>query len=253
MKKLTGVFLADLHMPNNINIQPVLNYIKDLNPDIVILGGDIIDGKGMFMAESLPASQIKMEWYERDSKLLDELLLSLRKVTGLHTKLVFLSGNHENRYFNIEKKYPDAFKNRFDFQSIVKKRFSNSVWVDYNTYDSYYKIGDCIFMHGRIYPQNHAKKYAENLNPYKVVYGHLHSYQAYTIHNAIPSTPARYAVNGGCLTKLAPEWKKGSPNMWLGGFVSFVSVDGETTPTAHLIDSKGRFFVGNKTYGEKIK
>jgi predicted phosphodiesterase len=178
---------------------------------------------------------------------LDDLLISIKNVVAKGTKLVFLSGNHENRYFNIEKKYPDAFKGRFDFQGVVKKRFPDAKWIDYNTYDSYYLIGDCVFMHGRIFPANHAKKYAENLNPYKVVYGHLHSYQAYTIHNSGPSKGSRYAINPGCLTTLAPEWKKGAPNTWTNGFLSFVSDGKTTTPTTHLIEN-GRFNVGNKIY-----
>lgn len=247
MAKIKGVFLSDLHMPEHINLDGVIAYIKDFQPNVVILGGDIIDGKDMFCAESLPASGIKMSWFERDNRLLDELLGRIRAVVPAKTKLIFLAGNHENRYCNIEARYPDAFKGRFNFKPTVAKHFSDYKWIDYNTYHSYYRIGDCVFMHGRIYPENHAKKYAQVLNPSKVVYGHLHSYQAFTIHNALPSTPPRYAINGGCLTKTSPEWKKGAPNMWLNGFVSFVSDNGVTVPTVHLIE-KGKFNVGATEY-----
>jgi len=247
MKKTTGVFLADSHMPDNINLDPVFEYIKDTKPNIVILGGDIIDAKNLYMVESMPASTFKMEWYTRDVELMSGLMRRLHDIVP-QAKVIFLAGNHENRYCNLARKYPDAFKGRFDFEGVIRKYYKEAIWIPYNTYDSYYKIGDCIFMHGRIYPQNHAKKYAENLNPFKVVYGHLHSFQAFTIHSAIPNMPAKYALNPGCLTTLAPEWKKGSPNMWVGGFASFISINGETTPTAHLLDSKGRFQVGNKLY-----
>lgn len=247
MAKIKGVFLSDLHMPEHINLNGVVAYIKDLQPDVIILGGDIIDGQGMFCAESMPASAIKLSWFERDKLLLANLLAQLRSAVSDKTKLVFIAGNHENRYCNIEAKYPDAFKGRFDFQPTVKRYFPNYKWIPYNTYSSFYKVGDCIFTHGRIYPENHAKKYAQVYIPNKVVYGHLHSYQAFTIHNAMPSTPPRYAVNGGCLTHISPEWKKGAPNMWLNGFVSFVSENGVTVPTVHLIE-RGKFNVGPKEY-----
>lgn len=247
MAKIKGVFLSDLHMPENIKLDGVVAYIKDFQPNVVILGGDIIDGKDMFGAESLPASAIKMSWFERDSQLIAGLLDRIASVTAKGTKLVFLSGNHENRYCNIETRYPDAFKGRFDFKPVVQKYFPNYKWVPYNTYGSFYKIGDCKFTHGRIYPENHAKKYAQVYIPSKVVYGHLHSYQAFTIHNIDPDMPPRYAINGGCLTKISPEWKKGAPNMWLNGFVSFVSEKGVTVPTVHLIE-KGKFNVGAQEY-----
>jgi predicted phosphodiesterase len=248
MNKIKGIFLSDLHMPENIPLKPIYKYIEDLQPDIIILGGDIIDGKNMYMVDTMPASAFKMEWYQRDIKLLDEFIAMLYSIIKKNTNLIYLAGNHENRYDKLEERYPDAFKGRFKFKEVVKNYFPSSKWIDYNTYKSYYKLGDCVFMHGRIYPENHAKKYAQILTPYKVIYGHLHSFQVFTIHNALPTMSARYAVTAGCLSKLSPEWKKGSPHMWQLGFVDFISINGITTPTPHVLDIKGRFQIGGKLY-----
>lgn len=215
---------------------------------MVILGGDIIDAKGMHGVESLAASQIKLEWYERDKKLLHGFLTMLKEYCGDKLDLIYLEGNHEERYTRVMKRYPDAWAGRFNFhRDVVTKVYPNAKWIPYGTYKSFFKLGDCVFTHGTIYPENHAKKYAHVYSPYKVVYGHLHHFQAFTIHNAMPTLPAHYAVTAGCLTHLAPEWKKGHPHMWLNGFVDFTSENGITTPTAHVIE-RGKFTIGGKEY-----
>lgn len=258
MKKIIGAFVSDIHLPDEISLVGVLSYLKDLRTQAakekagftLILGGDILDAKDMHGVESLTAQQIKLSWYTRDTGLLDAFLRKVQQHIGSDVEVVYLEGNHEERYGRIMKRYPDAWGGRFNFhKDVVTKVFPKAKWIPYGTYDSQFKLGDCIFTHGTIYPENHAKKYATVYAPFKVVYGHLHHYQAFTIHNAMPNTPAHYAVTAGCLTHLAPEWKKGHPNMWQNGFVDFVSIDGVTTPTAHILDHKGRFQVGGTIYG----
>lgn len=255
MTKTIGVFLSDLHMPDNIELTPVLHYVEDLykqalkskNKFVIILGGDIIDAKGMHGVESMQASQIKSEWYDRDKKLMSSLLCHLLDISP-KAELIYLEGNHEERYKRVMVRYPDAWGGRFDFKrDVVDKVYPKSTWIPYGTYNSYYKIGDTIFTHGTVYPANHAKKYAEVFTPFKVVYGHLHHFQSYTIHSAMPELPAHYAVTAGCLTHTAPEWKKGQPNCWINGFIDFMSDGKVTTPTAHII-TNGRFMVGGKVY-----
>lgn len=247
MPKLHGVFLSDVHMPDNICLDGVFKYLKDLRPDIVILGGDIIDAKGMHGVEQMQASQIKLSWYERDKKLLYDFLTSIKKACS-PKDLIFMSGNHSSRYDRVMEKYPDAWGGRFDFEGdVVSRVFPNATCIPYGTYHSYFKLGDCVFKHGTLYPENHAKKYALVGLPNKTIYGHLHHFQAYTYHSDTPTLPPRYAVTAGCLCHTSPEWKRGAPHMWANGFISFVCEDGVTTPTIHLIE-KGKFYVGRKEY-----
>lgn len=257
MSKTFGVFLSDIHMPDNIDLAPVLDYTSVLyrqsrlhgDKFLLILGGDIIDAKGMHGVESMQASQIKLEWYERDSKLLHDFLAKLHAIVPT-AEVVYLEGNHEERYKRVMRRYPDAFGGRFDFKKdVVSKVYPKIKWVPYGDYNAYYKLGDTVFTHGTVYPQNHAKKYADVFAPFKVVYGHLHHYQAYTLHSAMPELAPHYAVTAGCLSTTAPDWKKGQPNCWINGFVDFVSEKGITTPTAHII-AKGKFQIGGKVYGD---
>lgn len=256
MNKTFGVFLSDIHLPDNIKLDGVIKYVGDLYKEAkkqkarfeLILGGDIVDAQGMHGIDSLPAQSVKLEWYERDKKLLCDFLTSLKKVCTPDV-VVYLEGNHEERYQRIMRRYPDAWGSRFDFnKDVLQKVFPKASWIPYGTYDSYYKLGDTVFTHGTVYPQNHAKKYAEVYAPFKVVYGHLHHFQAYTMHSAMPELAPHYTVTAGCLSKTAPEWKKGQPNCWITGFVDFFSDSKTTTSTPHIIDTDGRFFIGGKEY-----
>jgi len=254
--RIIGVFLSDIHLPDSINLKPVFSYVKDLYQQtlktkdkfLIILGGDIIDAKGMHGIDSLAASQIKLEWYERDKQLMSSFLQQLLDIAP-RTDVVFLEGNHEERYKRIMRRYPDAFGGRFEFdRDVLTKIFPKAKWIPYGDYESYFKVGDTVFTHGTVYPQNHAKKYAEVFAPFKVVYGHLHHFQAYTMHSAMPELAPHYSVTAGCLSKTAPEWKKGQPNCWLTGLVDFFSDGTITTSTPHIIDTKGRLMVGGKIY-----
>jgi predicted phosphodiesterase len=246
---IKGVFLSDIHLPLNINLRGILNYLSDFEPEVVILGGDIVDGLNLHGVESFRPESFKPSWYTRDCALLKTLVEEIESSCSPE-KFIFLEGNHEERYTRLARKYPDLFRNSFNFlrdgvPDNLKKKFK---WIPYGNYSSQVKIGDCIFTHGTIYPDAHAKKYATAYTPLKVVYGHLHDLQAYTMHTATPHLPARYALTAGCLCNRLPDWKKGEANKWINGFVSFISVNGVTTPSIHILEKGGRFNVGPKTY-----
>lgn len=245
-KKLEhGIFISDIHLPDSIDLKPLLAYVKDTKPSIVILGGDIIDASGLHASESMKAEQVQMSWFKRDVKLASGLIADIRKASP-STNILYLSGNHEGRYGRLQAKFPDLFAESLDFDGAMRPLVEK--YIPYGTADSYVKIGDCVFIHGDIFPDSHAKPYALRYTPNKVIYGHLHHMQAYTTYRALLNESPRYAITAGCLSTLNPEWKKGKPNQWVNGFISFVT-DGEvTTPTVHLIE-RGRFAVGSKVYG----
>lgn len=244
-KLIHGVFLSDIHMPDNISLQSVVNYVRDVKPKLIILGGDIIDAQGLHASESMKAEQVKMEWFKRDVSLASAFIGVLQAASPL-AEIVYIEGNHEQRYARLQEKFPDLFAKSLDFRAAMKPLVKQ--YIPYATAGSYFKLGDTVFVHGDIFPDLHAKPYAVRFSPYKVVYGHMHHFQAYTTHRALLHESSRYGVTAGCLSTLNPEWKKGKANQWVNGFTSFVS-DGEvTTPTVHLIE-RGRFAVGGKVYG----
>jgi len=246
---IKGIFLSDIHLPFEIDLKPILEYIRDFKPNQIILGGDIVDADGTFGIDSWTADQVEKQGFslfERDVNLLNELLVNLHKAAP-RAKLVFLEGNHEQRYIRPKSRYPKLFEGKFDFTTRFPKEVSHIKWIPYGDYDSFYKVGDCLFTHGTIFPDAHSKKMAMAYLPNKVVYGHIHDFQSYTTHNGDPRRPGRYAVTAGCLCGRLPDYKKGHPNKWVNGFISWVSVNGCTTPTAHLVEN-GKFEANGKIY-----
>lgn len=250
-KVTTGVFLSDIHLPFEINLSGVMAYIKDLKPDEIILGGDIIDADGTFGIDGWTADQVEkvgFKLYDRDVALLRSLLDRLHKASP-KSKIVFLEGNHEERYRRPKNRYPELLKNRFNLEKdgipdAVKHNFK---WITYGDYDSFYRVGDMLFTHGTIFPDAHAKKMAMAYLPNKIVYGHIHDFQSYTTHNGDPRKPGRYAVTAGCLCGRLPDYKKGHPNKWANGFVTWASVGGVTSAYPIMIEKWG-FTVGGKRY-----
>jgi predicted phosphodiesterase len=251
MKTIKGVFLSDVHLPYEIDLSPILQYLKDLQPDQIILGGDIIDADGTFGIDGWTADQVEkmgFKLYDRDVALLTSLLEKIHKAAP-RAKVVFLEGNHEQRYRRPKARYPELLKDRFNLErdgipDAVKKNFT---WIPYGDYDSFHKVGDMLFTHGTIYPDAHAKKMAMAYLPNKIVYGHIHDFQSYTTHNGDPRKPGRYAVTAGCLCGRIPDYKKGQPNKWVNGFISWASVGGGTTATPILVENWG-FMVGKTLY-----
>lgn len=242
----TGIFLSDMHIPENINLDSIFEYMKDLQPDYVILGGDIIDATGLHQSESMRADQINMDWYKRDTSILKTVFSSVKK-TCPKAEIVFLEGNHEERWTRVVRRYPKVFKEIVNLKRDSIPKGLNVKWIPYGNYKSFFKLGDTIFVHGTIYPDAHAKKYALDHTPHKCIYGHLHHFQAYTTRKPLTTMSPRYAVTAGGLSKTTPEWKKGAPNQWVNGFISFILEKGHVIPSVHLIE-RGMFSVGKKVY-----
>jgi predicted phosphodiesterase len=239
MSEIRGLFLSDLHYPDNISVLPIYSYAKDLKPTHIILGGDIIDAKGMFGVDSMAAASFDNDWYKRDLEALKDIIGHLPKC-----QFVMLEGNHEHRYTKLMNKFPKVFKGAFEFKSALPK---GSKWISYGTYDSIYRLADTIFVHGDAYPDSHAKYYANAYPGYKVVYGHLHHYQAYSNRRALIHEKLNYAVTAGCLCGMDPDWKQGKAHQWQNGFISFVGDEKTLHLSAHTIE-KGEFYVGSKCY-----
>lgn len=243
-----GMFIADFHEPYVINLDGMFSYMKDFQPDVVILGGDIIDATGTHGIDAFTPDRIERDlfkFYSRDCVLMHATVLRVKSAAP-KAKIVFLEGNHEERYQRAMARYPELLKGKFNFERDAMKGMGVK-WIPYGNYNSFYRVGDALFTHGTIYPELHAKKYAYFYSPDKVIYGHVHDYQAFTMHRGDPTKPAKYAMAAGCLCQLTPEYKKGAPHKWANGFVSFVSRSGITIPTAHMIE-KGHFNVGAKEY-----
>jgi len=73
LKKLIALF--DVHIPYNINLDPVFEFIGDFKPNIVVLGGDAHDFTSLSswvsdQSRNLDGGTIKANYLELHQKLL---------------------------------------------------------------------------------------------------------------------------------------------------------------------------------------
>lgn len=241
-----GIFLSDIHGPSEaIPLGGIFAYIRDVRPTYIVLGGDVIDATGLHAAESMRAEDVKLAWFERDVHYAKMLCASFFSAAP-RAQIIYLAGNHEERYARLQQKYPDLFGKTLDFEKAIKKSVSR--YIPYGKASSYFLLGDTVFAHGDIFPEAHARKYATRYAPRKVVYGHQHDFQAWTMHRALVNDTPTYGLSVGCLCSLNPAWKKGIANRWVNGFVTFVTDGVTTTPSVHLMQD-GKFEIGGTIYG----
>ena len=61
-KTYKGMFWSDIHDVKSIDLDPLFDYMKDLQPDLFILGGDTVEVAELLMADSLKFDAIKLNW-----------------------------------------------------------------------------------------------------------------------------------------------------------------------------------------------
>jgi predicted MPP superfamily phosphohydrolase len=91
----TIISLYDLHYPYNINLKAVFEFIREKQPDEIILGGDMIDCEGISKFYRGSSESGLAETVE-EIKGFKKILIHLKSLTP-HSKIIYLLGNHEDR------------------------------------------------------------------------------------------------------------------------------------------------------------
>jgi len=129
--ELNIVLIADLHLGYNISynqIEDMVNKINDLNPDVVLLAGDIFDNQ-----------------YEAIDRV-DEVASLLNSINSKYGKYA-VYGNHDS-----QEKIFVGFRLNYDDSSIQVSDEMNDFIRDSGfelLYDSYELIEDSIYIYGR--------------------------------------------------------------------------------------------------------
>jgi len=243
----TGVALFDIHHPyyDENAINAVFQFIKDQKPNILVLGGDQINGDSIShwlenKRRSLENKRIKIEYTNFDK----DILTPLEKMSNWKEK-VWLNGNHED-WINQQLDNTPQYEGLIEPDVVLKLRKRGWVVKEYN---EEYHIGKMVITHGMYTNIHHAKKMCESYEQ-PIFYGHTHDIQTYTrIFRGGQSLP-RIAQSCGCLCKeneMVYLHKK--PTNWCHGFLYFtIRPDGKFTAIVFPI-IEGKFSFGKKTYG----
>lgn len=229
----------DVHVPHQINFEPVLNFQESYQPTHIILGGDFLNmewcshwNESLFkeMGFGKLRYQINKE-LEAGKKLIERI-----RNASPDAKLFFIPGNHEQHLFWAAQIYPAlGISTHLDMRKINFKsdmaaagsraladilsekleayKFDMHV-LDYN---EELQIGNITYLHGHQLSVSNTRSLYPNKN---IVYGHYHTNNVITLNDNGDSNVVQHTAVP-CMTRLGPQkpgYLGSKSTRWLNGF-----------------------------------
>lgn len=246
----------DIHWPNRDEraLSIAVSAHASMQPDVTVIGGDIFDATPFSRWARTPGDLTHYRTFASEELLpVCEFLNGLSKNTD---KLVWLEGNHDvwiNRWIanlpGIERLGPGLVRTPSEY---VREHVPGIEIVPYtpiieqlSAYELHPRLCTC---HGWAANKYAARRHLELSRTKSVLYFHTHRSQWDVTRD--PHTGAIVeAMSPGCLCKLTPIWKHGTPTDWVHGF--WLGYLGKRTYTAFNVRIEmGRAVLPN---GEEVK
>lgn len=156
--RITKVFaLYDSHYPYNIDINPLLDFLKDYRPDEIIFGGDNWD---ISYVSHWNEEDIKNEGFHYIRKRLHQEAAQLKeqierfRKTASTRRFTYILGNHEDWLNQFESKHPSiSHKEGLSFKRLLGLTDANII-----PQGGIYRLGKLNFMHGDQFGSENAPK-----------------------------------------------------------------------------------------------
>ena len=202
----TFLWMGDQHVPyQDVKTNKmVLKFCKDLKPDTIILGGDVMDFYSVSSYDKDPSRANKLQ------KEIDKGIKYLEKVRSAssNSKIMYLEGNHENRLERYLKRHPELW----DIKALKIPSLLELTELDIK-YKQHYLHKNFLFKHG-----DYCNKYSSNkeleVEGINGMSGHSHRNQMFS-KNTRAGYLAWYTVGHLSDEKMA-DYIKGIPN-WQQG------------------------------------
>ena len=239
----TIIFVSDLHYPfidKKIYRLVIENFIPEVQPQCLILGGDMIDFYGLSRFSKDPRRALNTQ---DDIDGLKEILKNIRELLP-DTKIIYLEGNHEYRMITYKwtKAKEMSYIRALGLENLLGLKELDIQFVSYNKYWNYKKIyfvhGDVISKHSGYTAKNILEKWGVN-----IICGHSHRTGK---HNHTTLNGNQGAWESGCLCDTSPEYIKGKAN-WQQG-LSVVDYYKDKIFYVHNIDIVKYGFIYNGKY-----
>lgn len=209
-----GRHLGPLHDLKALKI--ALAFAKDWKPDVVILGGDMLDCGPV--SHHLKGKQHSLEGLRllRDAtELRQQVLEPLEALKP--AKLVYAEGNHEKWLNDVLEDIPglDGF---LSINNLLKLEEKGWQLIPQG---GHYKLGKLYFVHGDTVKGGGAFKAKQAMDLYdrNIRFGHYHSTQTFCKHRPLDVDEPKTAVMVPCLCRRDPAYLKGIPTGWVTGFL----------------------------------
>lgn len=197
------VFLSDVHFPFE---DPkawalTMKILRHTDPDLIWLGGDIIDFYAVSRWDKRPARRLMLQEEIDRAK---RGLAQLRKVCP-NARMVWQIGNHEERFLKyLWGKAPElSVLDALTFEELFKLSHYDVTFLNEYTASS---VGKLFHIHGDKAPGggvNHARAKLGRVHD-NIIFGHHHTHQI-AFERDLGGNP-RGSYANGCLCGLEPEY-----------------------------------------------
>lgn len=237
--------LPDAHIPFNIHLDPVFEFISDFKPDKIVILGDAHDWTSVShwiadQSKYLDGGVIQDNFRELHTVLLDPL----NRVRG-KAEIVYILGNHEDWLIQATYINPNG-RGYWDIEKNIDLKKYHMTIIPVN---KAYRVNDNLSMiHGNYCNIYHAKKTVEVYHT-SILYGHTHDIQSHTLVSPIDVEKFYKGASIGCLCNLNPHYQRNRPNRWVNGF-SYVYVDDKdgSFHDFQVVIVKNKFWANGKKY-----
>ena len=215
----TVIWMGDQHVPDHDvkTNATVLKYVKDFKPNVVILGGDILD---MTCLGAISRGQLKQVEGRRVKKELEAGKRYLDQVQEAAPKseIIYLQGNHEyrvDRWLTVAP-HMEGLLDIPEFLELEKRKIK---WIPSWAKTEPYRIGKALFIHGLYHGKYHTRSMVENFGT-NVFYGHMHDCDCVS-KITLGDNSTKIAQSLGCLCNYRAHYLKGRPTNWQQAFGQF--------------------------------
>lgn len=246
------VCAGDVHgmMQDPDAVAVFLHDVKTLQPDCIVLGGDIMECGG-WLAKHQPVGFVALcdYSYQEDCRAANLFLDRLQEAAP-NAEIHYIEGNHEDR---VERWIVDVTRAHARDSEFLRKAFApqsmlrleergipyyrrTEIYVE-GAPRGWIKLGKMFFTHSLKYSKNAARD-AITATAGNITYFCTHREDTATV--VFPSVGIVKAFNPGCLCSMQPVWKNSTPTTWSQGYgIDFISKSGEFQ-RVHVPIWKGR-------------
>lgn len=233
MKLTRFAYLTDLHYgfeQHNGRLQPLhdmkafkcaLNFLKDFQPHVIILGGDILDCAVISHHNHGKPGRVENMRLESDAAGCRREIIKPLEALGAD-RLIYMVGNHEDWLKDLTDAQP-SLKGLVDLDHLLQL----DEW-EVLPQGAKFNLGKLWFMHGDTLAGGvGASKKAVIDGGRSVRFGHYHTFSAFTKVSFLDEKCGHTGVAVPCLCSRSPKYGEGKGNSWVQGFLSgFVFADG---------------------------
>lgn len=224
-------------------IDVTLQFAGDFKPDVVVLGGDILDCNAISHHErNKPGEKEGLRLIEDAEECAARIIAPIIKLGA--SEYSYIIGNHCAWLEDMEGEVPGL-------TGMLNVRRLMSLPKSWNVIPQGgdVSLGKLTFIHGdTVTGGEHVAKSAVVTYERNIRFGHHHTCQIYTKTSPLSNKLGKTGVAVPCLCKKDPKYGKGRPNRWVQGFnYGYILPDGTFNDYVTLI-AGGRAVINGKVY-----